>query len=277
MPAWSIVFVDTIARFTGKGWYVIGDADMLEKKLPTKLTTEPLLDAIFEARFVSTAPLSSILPGILFGRLEGDKTIERLPAADIPQQIRSSDPNLKFAPLVRLQCQHVAILVSDSSVAVACRMPYPGWATFKTLIIQTLEIIGASKLVQKVERYSLKYVDMLESMNLSEQIGLVNVAIVVGQHNLAAETFQVRIEIPEKTFINAVQILTNAVATLPDNTTKQGLIIDIDTVQNVNGLSLDELLSNFSDHLTELHQANKTMFFACLKDATIESLGPTYD
>ena len=250
---------------------------MLEKKLPTKLTTEPLLDAIFEARFVSMAPLSSVLPGILFDKLEGEKTIERLPAADIPQQFRATDPNLKFAPLVKLQCEHVTILVSDSSVAVACRLPYPGWGTFKTLIIRTLEIIGVTKLVQRVERYSLKYVDLLESANLGDQIGLVNVAIAVGQHNLAEETFQVRIEIPQKTFINAVQILTNAVATLPDNTTKQGLIIDIDTVQNANGVSLDELLSNFSDHLTELHKANKAMFFACLKETTIESLGPTYD
>jgi uncharacterized protein (TIGR04255 family) len=69
---------------------------------PTKLKNEPLVDAVFEIRFSSTIPASSVLPGILFAHIKGHPQIDRLPVADIPSQLRTVDPNLRFLPLIRL-------------------------------------------------------------------------------------------------------------------------------------------------------------------------------
>jgi hypothetical protein len=38
----------------------------MTNKLPTKLKKEPLVDAVFELRFYSSAPASSIFPGFFF-------------------------------------------------------------------------------------------------------------------------------------------------------------------------------------------------------------------
>lgn len=246
-------------------------------ELPTRLKKAPLIDAIFETRFTSSESLSSILPGILFSKLNGVKNIERLDAADLPQQIRDSDPSLKFAPLIRVSCENVSILISDWSVAIACNLPYPGWKVFKDQIISTLKIIKDSNLTKKIERYSIKYINLLESTNTKEQVELVNLNLKIGEKNLKEEVFQVRIEIPENTFINCIQIVANVTATLPNNITKQGLIIDIDTIQKVDTKSIDDLLQNIEEHLSELHQSNKSLFFSYLKESTITSLEPEYE
>ena len=70
--------------------------------LPKKLKKEPLIDAVFEVRFTSAFPAGGVLPGLLFGNLDGDKKIEQLPLLQLPQVIRDADPNLRFAPLSRL-------------------------------------------------------------------------------------------------------------------------------------------------------------------------------
>ena len=99
--------------------------------LPSKLKKEPIIDALFEMRFTSATSASSIVPGVLFSKLSGDKTIERLPTEQIPKQLLESEPNLRFAPLVRLHWDNFLISIGDRSLAVACKMPYPGWKTFR--------------------------------------------------------------------------------------------------------------------------------------------------
>ena len=59
--------------------------------LPIKLLKEPLIDAVFELRFMSSISASNVLPGYLFSKLDGKKTIERLPAADFPRPMRDMD------------------------------------------------------------------------------------------------------------------------------------------------------------------------------------------
>lgn len=249
----------------------------MQQRLPTKLDKEPLIDAIFEMRLVSTAPLSSILPGILFSQLGNVTGIERLPAADLPKPVRDLDQNLRFAPTVRVVWQKFWVLLSDQSISLACTLPYPGWAEFRAAILQVLNIVEKTKFIERVERYSLKYVDLIESSDLGEQAAFVNLTLKLGAHLLEKENFQVRLEIPEQSFINAVQLVSAATATLADQTQKQGLIIDIDTIQNVDGIGLAKLIENFPDRLTEIHKTNKSTFFSCLTDKALQSLGPKYE
>lgn len=52
--------------------------------LPSKLGKEPLMDAVFEMRFESQVPVASIWPGMLYGMLPGDKSMENLPLISLP-------------------------------------------------------------------------------------------------------------------------------------------------------------------------------------------------
>jgi len=250
----------------------------MSDKLPTKLKKEPLLDAVFEIRFSSKVPASSILPGILFNNLSGEKIIEQQPAAQLPKQMRDVDPNLQFAPLIRIQWKEYILLIGDRNVAIACKMPYPGWTKFKNAIIQVVKILSEVETIESIQRYSLKYVDLIPFSNLKEQVSSVNLHIRLGDHVLEKEVFQLRIEIPQDEFINAVQILSSALVTTQDKTTKQGLIVDIDTICNIDNELFNNFIRGLESNLNIIHQKNKEIFLKwCLTPETLTFLEPTYD
>lgn len=103
--------------------------------LPTKLKKEPIVDAVFEIRFKSVAPVSMILPGVFFQPgLDGEKTLSELPAAQIPKHVRDIDPNLQFVPTQQIQWNGFVISFSDKSIVIAVSFLYPGWTAYGNVI-----------------------------------------------------------------------------------------------------------------------------------------------
>lgn len=246
-------------------------------KLPIKLKKEPLIDAIFEMRFSSATPASSVLPGFLFSRCEGNKSIEQLPASELPKPIRDNDPNLQFAPLTRLQWNRFVILIGDRSLAVGCALPYPGWVEFKPAILHIVNLVKEIGIVQTVQRFSMKYIDLIPSGAIEEQISQINLSVIIGDHTLKKETFSLRVEIPRDGILNAVQITSSAVATLPDKSTREGVIVDIDTIANVDNQDFGKWLEDLPERLEAMHAMNKSMFFECLHQEAIDALEPIYE
>lgn len=245
--------------------------------LPKKLKKEPLIDAVFELRFSSQVPASIVLPGLLFEKLEGGKSIRSLPVSQLPKPLRDSDPNLKFAPLSRIEWGNFFVSVSDSSVAISSKYPYSGWNLFKPAITRVVQIVAESNIIDTIERYSMKYVDMLQSLDAKQKVSMINCGLSIAGHSLEKEPFQLRIEIPRDGFINAVQVASSAQAELHDGTKMEGLIIDVDSFPPPGGFSTAVLLENFSEKLEAIHQTNKAMFFDCLTPEAITSLEPEYE
>lgn len=246
-------------------------------KLPTRLCKEPLLDAIFECRFITHFPLSTILPGILFSEFEGEKQLERLPQSEIPEPIRNSDPNLEYAPLVRIRLDNYNFLIGDRSIAISCNLPYKGWSDFKTIIIKLIEVLKKSELIDKVIRYSTKYIDLIESDDFSDQVNLANLSLKIGSHNLTKEPYQVRMETSVDGFINILQIISGAKVLMPDNSERQGVVIDIDTIKDTSDISFEELELDLDNALDHIHRINKETFFDCITQQTIARLEPEYE
>lgn len=246
-------------------------------QLPTKLTKEPLIDAVFEVRFSSKVPASLVLPGFLFNNLDGEKAIEQLPITQFPKAVRDADPNLKFAPLSRVDWNHFFINVGDCSVSVSCKYPYPGWHSFKEAIAKVTGILAACKIVDAVERYSMKYVDIFPSSAYQQKFSMFNSTVSLAGHRLENEPFQLRIEIPSNGFIHAVLLASSAQAVLHNGVTMEGLIVDVDTFSGQANIPIEALLDKFSEKLDAIHQANKAMFFDCLTPETVLSLEPKYE
>lgn len=249
---------------------------MLER-LPTKLNKEPLIDAMFEMRFSCSTSASSIVPGYLFGKLDGEKSIERLPTDQLPRPILDSDPNLRFAPLVRLHWDNFIVSIGDRSLAVSCKMPYPGWKIFKPAILRVISELKEIGIVESVQRFSMKYIDLIPVAGIEEQVSAINGTVELGHHTLKGEVFSLRIELPQDDLLHAVQIVSSATANLPDGSAKEGLIVDIDTISNVDNQDFHTWIEKVADKLDSLHLSNKKMFFTCLRPSTIESLEPVYD
>ncbi len=249
----------------------------MKKKLPIKLRAEPLIDAVFEVRFICAFPASSILPGLLFSKLDGNKTIESLPVAQLPKQFRDADPNLQFSPLNRIDWDKFYINIGDQSLSIGIKHPYPGWNLFQPAIIKVIEVIKDSHIIGSIERYSLKYIDLIPSSSIKDQVSFINSDITLAGHKLEKEAFQLRIEIPKDGFINAVHIISSAKATIHTGESREGLVVDVDTISNQKFSSIEDFLVDFEKKLSVIHSVNKEIFFDCLTENTIELLRPIYE
>jgi len=251
----------------------------MTEKLPTRLGKEPLLDAIFEFRFQAPMLLANILPGIFFSELDGPKELERLPTAEIPDQIRNADPNLQYAPLIRINWGGYSILIGDRSIAISCNLPYQGWASFRSAIEKVVGVLQKHPtLITKIERYSTKYVDLVPSSSLEEQVKMVDLDLRIGSKRLAKEAYQVRLELQTEGFINVLQVISGAKVLMPTGKEHEGLVIDIDTIKDLaEGLTLDQLNETLPTALGQIHQINKQTFFDCLSKEALNTLEPQYD
>lgn len=251
---------------------------MNDNPLPKKLKKEPLVDAIFEVRFSSGTVASNVIPGFFFAKLQPKEwVVDPLPIADVPGKVRSLDPNLRYQPLMRIHWDDFFILVGDNTLGVACKMPYPGWAEFSERIAVIIGLLIDSKIVKTIDRYSLKYVDVIEDDTLAKQIQKINIDIRLGSHAVREDKFTIRIEIPYDIFINVLQIAVPATATMPEGQKRVGALVSIDTQCKYQNSDLAKFNAELRSRLDTIHIVNKKMFFDCLTRETIDYLEPIYE
>lgn len=245
--------------------------------LPKKLGKEPLIDAIFELRFNGAAPASLVLPGYIFANLDQNIVIESMPIAQVPKNIRDADQNLKYSPINRLDWDKFFIGISDHSIVVSCKHPYPGWSAFKKAILKIVDLVKDSKIALEINRYSMKYIDILDTNGVEEIGSMFNLNLEVAGSKLKNEHFNVSMNITNEEYTHTVQIISAAQALLHNQKKLDGAIVDIDSVVNIGEISLEELMKNLPEKLEEIHIENKTMFFSCITKETLKNLDPAYD
>jgi uncharacterized protein (TIGR04255 family) len=243
-------------------------------KLPRKLGKEPLIEAVFEVRFTAMSPASNILPGLLLAKLTRTAGIQRLPAANLPQPIRDSDPNLMYAPIIRVGWPPFTVLISDRSLGVASAVPYVGWAKFKPAILSVVDATMEETSISSVQRIALKYTDLV-SAEVGDIHAILQTDPKIGENSLTK--VQVRAQVLKGGYTHIIQIASDVTATLPDATTREGLAIDVDTIQEFANRSHSEFVKAFPDDLKRLHHANKEMFFTSLRPEILEKLEPEYE
>jgi uncharacterized protein (TIGR04255 family) len=180
-------------------------------------------------------------------------------------------------PIVKISLDKYSFLIGDRSLSISCNLPYMGWTAFKEIIIKTIGVLKKTTLINKIVRYSVKYVDIIKSNDPVDQVSLANLSLRIGKHNLTKELYQVKMEVPTEGFINIIQIISGAKATLDDNSSIEGLVIDIDTIKNTGGITIEQMEQDIDTALENIHRVNKETFFDCLTNQTIERLEPEYE
>ena len=251
----------------------------MTKKLPISLEREPLLDAVFEVRLKGDHSLGDILPGILFHGLDPKPDIIRLPAAELPQPVRRHDPNLQYAPLQRLDWSNFVIVVGDSNLALACKLPYPGWLTFKSEgILKVMKLVAEAGIKGEVERFSVRYQGLIEAENLADQIGKVDLAIQLGTLDVKSSQIHLRVEFAEDGITHVLTMKTGTTAERAyDKREMSGLLVDIDSIQDIESMHFSDFALALESKLDKVRQANKALFFNHLKQEAIDELGPIYE
>lgn len=245
-------------------------------QLPKVLEREPLVDALFEVRLDGSAPLADIVPGILFHKLTPKPTLKRLPAAEVPQPMRASDPGLRYAPVQRLEWTDYVIAVGDRNVVISCKLPYPKWPNFKKAI-QYITGLLAEDVTGNVERFSVKYVNLIEAKTLSEQIAKIKLAIQIGSLEVQDDHVNMQVHHMEADALHILTVITGANGKMPDGRDAHGVVVDIDSIRNIEALAFNDFVADLEPKLETLRQSNKVKFFDCLKPETIAELGPIYE
>lgn len=247
--------------------------------MPTKLQTEPLVEALCEIQFKSNAPAAQVLPGFLFSNLSGDKEVKKLPIGSLPPEIIAASSHLKFQPTTSMVWNNHQLRFSDHSIQIACNMPYPGWTVFSQAITQVFEQLMKSGIVEEITRYSLKYVDFVPAESVDQRISTISMRLSLGREALNPSNFQVHVEIPSESAVNLLTVASPATEKNPGaGTSRNGTLITTDTIAMDKCLPSQEIIrSEFKQCIDRLHQENKSMFFNSLSEEGIKSLGPMYD
>lgn len=248
----------------------------MNRPIPKRLRREPLVEAVWEMRLASDEeiPLGEMLPGIVYQAMRDDYPhLVRLPFAEIPRLIANQDPNLRYAPSVRLEHPEnpFSIQIGQRVVTLSCRRPYAGWSEFSRRIRELAQVLRNAGLVRRPERFSLKYIDLLE-LDPAPSLASLDMSLTLGSHTLEDKPTQLRTEIREEPFIHVVQIATPVEVTLAGQQPLSGTLVDIDTIHIVSGAFWDEL----EEQLDPAHEASKRMFFNLLTANAEQRLDPEY-
>ena len=247
------------------------------QKLPLRLGREPLVDALFEVRLGPTS-LADILPGFLFHDLPAPKPqITRLPAAEFPQPMRASDPALQYAPILRMDWGSYVISVGDRNVIISCKLPYPKWPNFKAAILDLTTRIGKVGTSGKVERFSLKYVNLIQAPSLAEQFGKIKMSLTLGEIEVKGDHTTLQVHRHEDGIIHILSVVIGAEGQMPDGKRVSGAVVDADSIRNVDVADLTAFAASLEPGLEQLRQAKKRKFFTCLTQATIDEMEPVYE
>lgn len=244
---------------------------------PTVLEHEPLINVLFEVRFEEPSTLVDLLPGLLVRQEGPQSSFSRLPATDIPRQLREVDPGLMYAPVVQIEMEKCIVAAGDRAIIIRCKLPYPKWLVFKSVLLDCLTTISRSGIDTRVSRYSLKYVNLISAPTLTDQLKKINMSLMVGGLDVNDNHINVRVQHIEDSIAHIITIITGANGCLPNGVFTDGVVVDVDSVCNIPPLNLSEFNSSIEPAIEFLRQANKSWFFKCLNDDAVELMGPRYE
>ncbi|MFT5699806.1 MAG: hypothetical protein ACI8ZB_002672 [Desulforhopalus sp.] len=234
-------------------------------KLPTKISPEPLAEAIFELRFKSNFPADAIF-GVIYNEFKDDYPgkVEQLPVLQLPAEIRKNDQNLKYSPYYAIKHENSVLQIGPRAISLSIVNNYPGWTDFFKTICNIYQKLLKTNLLEDIERTSVRYVNIFEKIDVSDfstiKVSLKGRSLIDTRLNLSTTT--------STGDCTSVLRISNDVNANVNNKIVKGSAIDIDTfIVNVNK-------EDFETSIKRAHSELKELFFSCLSDEFLASLNP---
>lgn len=241
----------------------------IPERLPLRIDPCPIVEAIFEARFVSPQPWAT-MPGLLFaGIREKYPEQKNLPAAQLPEELRRQDPNLLILPLIQFLSDNFVIQLGPRVVSLVTKTnAYPGWTAIETELTWLWQRLEAAGFVGEAERLGARYVDYFGGDLFSDlRLGLQ----VDGKSWQGAATNLTTFFKRESLSIR-LQINNGAIVAFKE-APMTGSVLDIDAW--FGPLDVD-LFGNGLRRFAEAHQVIKGLFFGLIKPQLLDKLHPVY-
>ncbi|MCF8224086.1 MAG: TIGR04255 family protein [Bacteroidales bacterium] len=237
-------------------------------ELPVRIVPCPIIDSVIEIRFETKIHPSAVF-GVIYNELNQKyPKVDNLPLSQMPESLREKDPNLMYKPVYKITDGKYIIQIGPKVITISSPQEYIGWKEFSQRIQHCIEVIYRLKIVEKITRIGLRYVNFFE-YNIFDEI---NLGVIRNGQPLKSDNINVRTELKESSFTHMLQV-ANKVNLNKDKFVKNGSIIDIDTFRT-------DKLSRFFTRSTEIieaaHIAEKKLFFGLLTSEWIKKHNPEY-
>jgi uncharacterized protein (TIGR04255 family) len=238
-------------------------------KIPKKITPCPIAEAIFEIRFDSDLPGDAVF-GIIYNEFKSEfKNLTKLPILQLPDPIRTKDPNLIYSPHYKLQNKNFILQVGPKVLSLVNIKEYCGWDLFSKKIEKTFTKISKTGVIKTPTRIGLRYVNFFENLDIYEKS---NLKLLLNSEPFNASHIDLTANVPTKYCISRVKMANKAIIGI-EGKKLDGSIIDID-------VEYKKAFENFFEHSREIaeiaHEDEKIIFFGLLKDKFLKSLNPEY-
>lgn len=193
-----------------------------------------------------------------------------LPILQVPEALRSADPNLMYQPHYVLAKGSLSLRVGPRSLLFANSGTYKGWEDFSAFIKEVLEEIRETKIIHIPERIGIRYINFFDFPILEK----INFSVNHLGKTITDENTAVRIEFKRGRFIEILNIANKSGLTI-NNRPVMGSLIDIDCIFAYESGS-SAFYDSYVGVLEEGHMLEKTSFFDLLLPEFLRTLNPVY-
>ena len=152
--------------------------------LPKKLKQDAILEALVELRFDSKTITELFLGRVLEQAHWKTFVPQHLPAYEIPPQLRSITPNMRFVPIMQLSGEEnkAALRIGSAVISYHRLAPYTGWEKFKSELSTVVETLFKSADNLNITRIGLRYMNALRpSIHFVNSLADLDLKIVVAE------------------------------------------------------------------------------------------------
>ena len=239
-------------------------------RLPIRITPCPIVEAIFEARFVSPQPWAT-MPGLLFARIQEKYPEQKtLPAAQLPEDVRRQDPNLLILPLIQFLSDNFLIQLGPRVISLVTKPnAYPGWPAIEQELKWLLGRLKAAGFVGETERLGARYIDFFDG----DVFGGLRLGLQINDQPLRGTQTDITTFLRRDSLSIRLHVTNGAIVAAKEGP-KTGSLLDIDAW--FKPLDVD-LFGNGLARFAEAHRAIKGLFFGLIKPELLDKLNPAYE
>ncbi len=221
---------------------------------------EAVVDIFFE-----TTTFTEIFLNIILG-INGFDAMTKLPMSQIPEAIRTNDPNLRFQPLYEIHSntnKDYKVMLGDGTVGIAINGEYKGWEdSFYPQIQRVFQTILESQKITKINRIGMRYINFFPHENIFET---GKVKVTIDNHEANTKTMFLKIDDSVED-ISYSKTITNDQNYL---NREEGSIIDIVTFAENDSISSDN--NSVFDTINQLYTLSKDKFKEVVNDEYIST------
>jgi uncharacterized protein (TIGR04255 family) len=239
-------------------------------RLPVHIEPCPIVQAIFETRFVSPQPWAT-MPGLLFAHIRQKYPEQKtLPMAQLPEELRRQDPALLILPLIQFLSDTFLIQLGPRVVSLMTKPnTYPGWSAIQQELRWLLQQIKAAGFVGETERLSSRYIDFFAG----DIFTALRLGLQINDQPLRGTQADVTTFFRRDALSIRLQVTNGAIVATKEGPTP-GSVLDVDAW--FRPLDVD-LFGNGLARFAEAHHAIKGLFFGLIKPELLHKLNPTYE